>query len=226
MTYPAVDDLPEEATSTLLAVCSQLSQSRHRGLARWAASVSDALLVQLVTVTVGVAVDVTDIAPPRPLAQLDAADLDALHSLLRAGAEASDDESVVEWCTRMVRMIVADFDRREYEQAAIDADSVTRMSELLEKDRREIEVAVETDVVALEIFEDSEEREVGFSSGFVEPLHSVRPGAVIDDVGQMRVQREGKKSCGPVCRCLRQDGTPQIEFSARGSKELGPACCA
>ena len=129
MTYPAVDDLPEEATSTLLGVCSQLSQSRHRGLARWAASVSDALLVQLVTVTTGVTVDVSDIEPPRPLAQLDAAELDALHSLLRAGAEASDDESVVEWCTRMVRMIVADFNRREYEQAAIDAKAAVIIAE-------------------------------------------------------------------------------------------------
>ena len=51
MTYPAVDDLPEGATSTLLGVCAQLSQSRHPGLARWAASVSDALLVRLVSVT-------------------------------------------------------------------------------------------------------------------------------------------------------------------------------
>jgi hypothetical protein len=34
MTYPTVDDLPEAATSTLLGVCAQLSQSRHPGLAR------------------------------------------------------------------------------------------------------------------------------------------------------------------------------------------------
>ena len=84
---------------------------------------------------------------------------------------------------------------------------------------------VETDVVALEVFEDAEQREVGFSGGFMEPLHPMRPGAVIDDVGQMRVQGEGEKSCWAGCRCLRQDGTPQIEFSARGSKEVGPACC-
>ena len=121
MTYPAVDDLPEEATTTLLDVCTQLSRSRHPGLARWAAAVTDALLVQLVTVTTGATVDVSDIEPSRPLALLDAAELDALHSLLRAGAEASDDESVVEWCTRTRRLIVADVYRREYEQAAIDA---------------------------------------------------------------------------------------------------------
>jgi hypothetical protein len=92
MTYPAVDDLPEEAASTLLDVCGQLSQSRHAGLARWAASVSDALLVRLVTVTIGAPVDVTDIEPCRPLAELDGAELDGLHSVLLAGADASDDE--------------------------------------------------------------------------------------------------------------------------------------
>lgn len=129
MTYPAVDDLPEEATSTLLGVCTQLLQSRRAGLARWAASVSDALLIQLVTVTAGVTVDVTDIEPPCPLARLEAAELGTLHSLLRAGAEASDDESVVEWCTRMDRLIVADFCRRAYEQVAVDPKASAMVAE-------------------------------------------------------------------------------------------------
>jgi hypothetical protein len=44
---------------------------------------------------------------------------------------------------------------------------------------------------------------------------------MIDDVGQMRVQSEGKKSCGPVCRCLRQDRVPQMKFSVRGSRLSG-----
>jgi hypothetical protein len=121
MTYPAVDDLPEEAASTLLDVCGQLSQSRHAGLARWAASVSDALLVRLVTVTIGAPVDVTDIEPCRPLAELDGTELDGLHSVLLAGADASDDEAVALWCTRMGQLIVAEFYRREYLQAVIDA---------------------------------------------------------------------------------------------------------
>lgn len=132
MTYPAVNDLPEEATTTLLDVCTQLSRSRHEGLSRWAAAVTDALLVQLVTVTTGATVDVTDIEPPRPLALLDAAELETLHSLLRAGAEASDDESVVEWCIRTGRLIVADLDRREYEQAAID----TKATAIIAEERR------------------------------------------------------------------------------------------
>ena len=129
MTYPAVNDLPEEATTTLLDVCTQLSRSRHAGLSRWAAAVTDALLVQLVTVTTGATVDVTDIEPPRPLALLDAVELETLHSLLRAGAEASDDESVVEWCTRTGRLIVADLYRREYEQAAIDTKAAVISAE-------------------------------------------------------------------------------------------------
>ena len=58
-----------------------------------------------------------------------------------------------------------------------------RVGELLEKDGREIEVAVEADVVALEIFEDAEEGEIGFCCGFVEPLKAVGPCAVIDDIG-------------------------------------------
>ncbi len=121
MTYPTVDDLPEEATSTLLGVCGQLSQSRHPGLARWAASVSDALLVRLVTVTTGVHVDGTTTEPGPPLATLDAAELEGLYSVLLAGAEASDDESIARWCTRMSRLIVAEVYRREYIQVAIDA---------------------------------------------------------------------------------------------------------
>lgn len=121
MTHPAVDDLPEEATSTLLGVCEQLSLSRHAGLARWAASVSDALLVRLASATSGARVDVIDFEPCGPLARLDAAELEGLHAVMLAGAEASDDRSVVEWSTRMGRLIVDDFYRRAYEQAAIDA---------------------------------------------------------------------------------------------------------
>jgi len=121
MTHPAVDHLPEEATCTLLDVCWQLSKSRHAGLARWAASVSDALLVRLATLTAGVRVDVTDIEPCRPLADLDDAELEGLYSVLLAGADASEDESVVEWCARMGRLIVAEFCRRDYEQSVINA---------------------------------------------------------------------------------------------------------
>jgi len=129
MTYPTVDDLPEEATSTLLGVCSQLSQSRHPSLARWAASVSDALLVRLVTVTTGVHVDGATTGPGQPLAKLDAAELEGLYSVMLAGAEASDDEFVARWCTRMSRLIVAEVYRREYIQVAIDAEAASNESD-------------------------------------------------------------------------------------------------
>lgn len=121
MTHPPVGDLPEAATCTLLGICEQLSLSRHAGLARWAASVSDALLVRLASLRSGVRVDIIDFEPCGPLARLDAAELDGLYSVALAGAAASDDESVVEWCTRMALLIVADFCRRAYEQVAIDA---------------------------------------------------------------------------------------------------------
>jgi len=121
MTYPPVDNLPEQAAAMLLGVCGQLSQSRQAALARWAASVSDALLPRLVSVTTGVAVDFADIEPCPPLAQLNVAELTGLHSVLRAGADASDDEAVIEWCTRMDRLIVAEFYRRLYGQVVTDA---------------------------------------------------------------------------------------------------------
>ncbi len=128
MTYPAVDGLAEEATSTLLGVVAQLSRSRHRGVARWAASVSDALLARLIAVTTGVNVDSNN-AEPCPLKTLDAAELEGLHALLRAGAEASDDEQVVRWCTRMDGLIIADFYRRVLEQAAFDAKAAAIVGE-------------------------------------------------------------------------------------------------
>ncbi len=128
MTYPAVGDLPEDATSTLLGVCAQLSRSRHPGLARWASSVSDALLVRLVTVTTGV--DVGGAGSERcPLKTLDEAELEGLHALLLAGAEASDDEAVVQWCTQMNGLILADLCRRELNQLAIDAKAAAIVAE-------------------------------------------------------------------------------------------------
>ena len=129
MTHPAVDHLPEEATCTLLDVCWQLSKSRHAGLARWAASVSDALLIRLMSVTSGARFDVIDFVPCAPLARLDTAELEGLHAVVVAGAVASDDESVVEWCTRMDWLIVADFYRRAYEQVIVDAKAAAMVAE-------------------------------------------------------------------------------------------------
>ncbi len=106
MTHPPVDDLPQEAAATLLGVCEQLAQSRHAGLARWAAAVSDALLVRLASVRSGARVDVIGFEPCGPLARLDAAELEGLHAVVLACAVASDDESVVQWCTLLGRRIL------------------------------------------------------------------------------------------------------------------------
>ena len=78
------------------------------------------------------------------------------------------------------------------------------MGELFEEDGGEIEVAVEGDAVALEVREDTQEGEVGLGGGLVEPLHPMRPSAVVDDVGEVGVQGEGKEPCG--FRRLRHDG--------------------
>jgi hypothetical protein len=128
MTYPTVDGLAEEATSTLLGVIAQLSRSRHRGVARWATSVSDALLARLVAVTTGVDIGGNN-AEPCPLKTLDAAELEGLHALLRAGAEAGDDEQVVRWCVQMDGLIIADLYRRVLEQAAVDAKAAAIVGE-------------------------------------------------------------------------------------------------
>lgn len=128
MTHPTVDGLPEHATSTLLGICAQLSQSRHPGLACWASAVSDALLIRLVSVTTGARVeDAGD--TPCSLKSLTAAELEGLHAVLMAAAEASDDESVVTWCTRAYGLIIADFCRRELEQAAFDAKAAAIVAE-------------------------------------------------------------------------------------------------
>lgn len=68
-----------------------------------------------------------------------------------------------------------------------------RVRELLEKDGREIEIAVEWDVVFIEAIECAQQREVGFGGCFEEPLDAMWPAAVVDDVGQMRVERNGEE---------------------------------
>jgi hypothetical protein len=129
MTHPAVDHLPEKATSTLLRICERLSRSQLPGLAQWAASTSDALLVQLASVTSGARIDVVDFQACGPLAQLETAELEELRVVVLAVATNSDDASVVEWCTRMDRLINADFWRREYEQAVFDAKAAAMEAE-------------------------------------------------------------------------------------------------
>ena len=68
------------------------------------------------------------------------------------------------------------------------------MSELLEQDGRKVEVAMEADVIAFQIFENAQEGQVGLGCGFVQPLHPMRPCAVVYDIWQMRVQGEREKA--------------------------------
>ena len=70
-----------------------------------------------------------------------------------------------------------------------------RMRELLEKYGREIKVAVKTDPISLEVPKNAEQRQIGLGDSFVEPLHAMRPGAVIDHVRQVGMEREREKSC-------------------------------
>ena len=70
------------------------------------------------------------------------------------------------------------------------------VGELLEEDRGEVEAAVEGNAISLEIAENAEQRKVGFGGGFVKPLDAVGPGAVVDDPGQMGVEREGEEARG------------------------------
>ena len=53
---------------------------------------------------------------------------------------------------------------------------------------------MQRDAVALEATEHAEQWEVGFGGRLVQPLHAVRPGAVVDDVRQVGVQGEGQIS--------------------------------
>ena len=71
------------------------------------------------------------------------------------------------------------------------------VGELLEQDGREVEIAAQGDAVALKVGEDMRSSgRVGFCGGFVQPLHAVRPRAVVDHVGQMGMQGKGEVSRG------------------------------
>ena len=119
MTYP---DRRRSARRGHLHVLDVCASYPGRGMRGWRGGPRGVRrpAVRLVSVTTGVHVDGTT-TEPCPAGKLHAAELEGLYSLLLAGAEASDDESVVRWCTRMGRLIVAEIYRREYIQVAIDA---------------------------------------------------------------------------------------------------------
>ena len=67
-----------------------------------------------------------------------------------------------------------------------------RMRKLLEQDRREIQIALKPYPVPFQMAQNSKQRKISFGCGFVEPLHSVRPGSMMNDVRQMSMQRKGE----------------------------------
>ena len=129
MTHPAVDKLPQDALYTLLGICEQLAKSRHANLARWGSWVSDALLVQLMSVLNSARYDVVDFEPCGPLSLLDTYELDGLQAVMIASSVASPDDAVVDWCTRMSGLVDAESYRRLLIQNAIDAKSEAIIAE-------------------------------------------------------------------------------------------------
>ena len=61
-----------------------------------------------------------------------------------------------------------------------------RVGKLFEEDGGKVQVAMQRDAVAFETGEHAQEWKVGFCSGFMQPLHAMRPGAVVHDVRQVR----------------------------------------
>jgi hypothetical protein len=72
------------------------------------------------------------------------------------------------------------------------------MGELLEEDGREDQIEVQCNAVALEVGEHAQQGKIRLGGCFVEPFDAMRPSAVVDDEGQMSVQREGQKTCRAV----------------------------
>ena len=69
-----------------------------------------------------------------------------------------------------------------------------RMRELLEQDRRQIDVRLEVNAFAFELADDAQQRQVRFGGGFTQPFQTVRPRAVVHHVRQVRVQGESDES--------------------------------
>ncbi len=66
--------------------------------------------------------------PSAELADRDTTELIELRKAVAAGARTGDDV-VVDWCTRADKLIVAEFFRRAYVQAAIDAKAAVIIDE-------------------------------------------------------------------------------------------------
>jgi hypothetical protein len=63
--------------------------------------------------------------------------------------------------------------------------------------RREPDRDRRGDVPVGELAQPLEQRQVGIDGGFAQPVAAVRPAAVIQDIGQVAVQREDRVHCVP-----------------------------
>lgn len=130
--FTCVDGLSEQAAAALLDVFQHLAVLRSPGLARWAASVDDALLARLLRLSTGVRAEFAD-TEPVPLSALDAAELVGLHEIVAAAGEA--DPAIREWCTEMGRNITAQLEDLQYDQALVNARSAAIEAEELRRER-------------------------------------------------------------------------------------------
>ena len=69
--------------------------------------------------------------------------------------------------------------------------ATTRVGELLEQHRGEVQVRMQRRPVALEVTQHAQERQIGLRRRLVQPVEAVRPRAVVHHVGQVGVQDEG-----------------------------------
>ena len=75
-----------------------------------------------------------------------------------------------------------------------------RMRQLFQKNRRDVQIAMETDTILLEPPHDAKKRQIRLRSCLMQPLHAMRPCSVVHHIGQMRVQREVQVSRGSAIR--------------------------
>lgn len=131
MSFPPTDDLPEPGATALLLVVERLSLLESSGIARWAAALATVLLGEP--------------AEPVPLAEMHIAELSELHRVLLLTAEACGGEKpLIRWVTDMGAMIVAELDRRDWEQRVTNAVAAAIDAELEAEKRRANSVARDT----------------------------------------------------------------------------------
>jgi hypothetical protein len=128
--FPPTDNLPEPGATAILLIAERLSLLESAELAAWATALAHELLGEA--------------AEPVALDRLHVAELDALHDVIALTAQACPDKAVIRWCCEMGRMIVAELDRREWEQRLTNAVAAAMDAELEAEKRRANSAARDT----------------------------------------------------------------------------------